>query len=118
MNLVQSIKGNPLISAATAFMLLAGTITGTLTATGQLDMLIMTHMEHDTDFVPLAENVEAIRAWQQCDRLERRMVDLEDRKWKYQQAVTVDAGLIRDVDTDIAETRRAFNALNCAEILA
>ena len=118
MKIVQSIKDNPLVSIATAFILVMTTITGTLTATGQLDRLVMTQAEHEADFVPLAENVEEIRNWQKCDRLERRIADLEDRKWKYEQAEDPDEDLIRDIETDIEDVQRDYDALDCARVLA
>ncbi len=115
--LIEKAKANPIVSVATVFILLVTTVTSTLTATGQLDSLIMTQAEHEADFVPLSESVGEIRAWNKCDRLERRIIDLEDRKWKYQQAGAIE-DIIRDIDKQIRSTQREYDALSCAQVLA
>lgn len=111
-------------SILTMLVLVSATVTGTMTMTGQFDALVMTEAEHDFDVAPLkmkvqetSDAVAGVQVWNQCARLESRIVELEDRKWKRQQAdATPDA--IRDIDNDIAAERRRFNALNCATILA
>ena len=124
MRIVEQVKANPMTSILTTLVLVSATITGTLTATGQFDALVMTEAEHIFDVAPLkmqvqetSEAVAGVQVWNQCARLESRIVELEDRKWKREQAgATADA--IRDIDNDIAAERRRFNALNCATILA
>lgn len=107
-----------MISAAMAFALVVSSIGGVLTATGKVDSWIVTHAEHDADFIPLSENVTEIRAWQKCDRLERRIEALEDRKWKYEQAENPDPELIRDIENDIEDVREDYDANDCAKVLA
>jgi len=114
---VEQVKANPLVSMATAFILIMATLTGALSATGQLDALITTQAEHDSDFVPLSESVSEIRSWQKCDRLEQRIVALDDRKWKYEQG-GADPEIIREIEKDIKDTKQDFDALKCAEVLA
>jgi len=111
-------------SIFTMLVLVSATVTGTMTMTGQFDALVMTESEHALDVAPMKmqitianEAVEGIQTWNQCARLEQRIAELEDRKWKREQAgATPDA--IRDIDNDIAAERRRFNALNCAQVLA
>lgn len=124
MKIVETAKANPMTSILTMLVLVSATVTGTMTMTGQFDALVMTEAEHDFDVAPLkllatetSEAVAGVQVWNQCARLEMRIVELEDRKWKREQAgATADA--IRDIDNDIAAERRRFNALGCAQILA
>jgi len=117
MKLVEQARANPLMSVMTTFILVVATITGTLTATGQIDALIMTETEHDADFIPLSESVSGITAWNQCARLERKLDTLDDRIWKMQQAgATADS--IRDVERDMAKVQSEFDALDCVLVLA
>lgn len=124
MKIVEQAKANPMTSIFTMLVLVSATVTGTMTMTGQFDALVMTESEHALDVAPMKmqitianEAVEGIQTWNQCARLEQRIAELEDRKWKREQAgATPDA--IRDIDNDIAAERRRFNALNCAQVLA
>jgi hypothetical protein len=124
LSIAAKVKANPMTSILTTVVLISATITGTLTATGQFDALVMTELEHNLDIAPMkmqimvaSDAVEGIQVWNQCARLEQRIAELEDRKWKREQAgATADA--IRDIENDIAAERQRFNALNCAQILA
>jgi len=124
LKIVEQAKANPMTSIFTMLVLVSATVTGTMTMTGQFDALVMTESEHALDVAPMKmqitianEAVEGIQTWNQCARLEQRIAELEDRKWKREQAgATPDA--IRDIDNDIAAERRRFNALNCAQVLA
>ena len=124
MKLLEQVKANPMTSILTTLVLVSATVTGTMTMTGQFDTLVMTEAEHDFDVAPLkmlvqetSEAVAGVQVWNQCARLESRIVELEDRKWKREQAgATPDA--IRDIDNDIVAELRRFNALGCAQILA
>ena len=115
---VDQLKANPIMSVLAGFILIMTTVTGTLTATGQLDDLIMTRAEHDADFIPLSEQVEENRAWNKCHRLELQLERLEDRLWERQHAETVDDDIIREIQRAIERAERDFEALNCAEVLA
>lgn len=117
MSVLEKVKANKIVVIAAAFILVMTTITGTLKATGELDRLIMTEYEHDKDFVPLSAAVAGIQSWNKCVRLEARIAELEDRKWKRQQAgATPDA--IRDIDNDITALRRSYNSLSCDSVLS
>ena len=115
------VKANPLVSVATGFILIVSTITGTLTATGQLDALVVTEAEL-ADFV--VENaaskadIDDLKTWNRCDRLERRLDALADRLWRLEQDDDADDDAIRDVERDISTTEREYEALNCARVLA
>ena len=117
MKLVEHAKANPLMSVMTTFILVVATVTGAMTATGQLDALVMTEQEHNDDFVPLSEAVSGIENWNRCVRLERILDSLDDRVWKMQQ-VEADPDSIRDVEKDMAKVAREFDALQCAAVLA
>lgn len=125
MNIVQNIKENPVISVLTGFILVMSTITGTLTATGQLDSLFLTESEfadifaeHESKLHPGADQaIDDLKTWNRCDRLERKIATLEDRLWRAQQTPDTDPQTIRDIERDIATTERQFEALNCAEVL-
>ena len=78
---VETVKANPVVSTATAFILVMSTITGTLTATGQLDSLVTTEAEL-AEFVAAnaatKEAIDDLKLWNRCDRLERRLDSLDD----------------------------------------
>ena len=112
-NLLTTVKENPVISTLAAFALVMTTITGTLTATGQLDSLIVTEAE----LQPVADQVEENKNWNQCHRLELQLERFEDRLWERQHADNPDEESIRDIEREIARLTREFNAKNCAEIL-
>lgn len=116
MTFKKKVQENPVISTMLGFILLAGTATGTISAVTGIDALVMTQAEHDADFIPLSNKVDGVDAWNKCERLERRIETLEDRKWKRQQAAA-GAEAIRDIEKDITEELRKYGALKCATIL-
>ena len=125
MNLVETVKGNPVISTLAALAVVTTTITGALAAFGTLDSLVMTHAEHDVDIHRLDEQhaaesqqIEDLKLWNQCDRLERRREALEERLWRVMQDEDPDAETIRDIENDLEDIERQYRALQCAEILA
>lgn len=119
--LVDTVKANPVISTATAFILVMTTITGTLTATGQLDSLVVTETEL-AEFV--AENaatkgaIDDLKLWNRCDRLERRLDQLDDLIWRLEQADDPDEDAIREAERRRQATEREYTALQCARVLA
>ena len=115
--LLETVKANPVISTLATFAFLMATVTGTLTATGQLDALIMTEAEHDADFVPLASQVEENKQWNQCHRLELNIQRLEDRIWEREQAEDPDEDVIRDLREQLRRLEREFDAKDCVEVL-
>ena len=121
MNFVQTVKDNPLVSIATGFILLMTTITGTLTATGQLDALVVTEAElHAHEAEPHAaasQAIDELKNWNRCDRLERRLDALDDRLYRLTRDEASDDA-IRDVERDIEAAERQYEALGCAEVLA
>lgn len=126
MKFVQSVKDNPIVSILTGFILLMTTITGTLTATGQLDALVLTESEFETIFAdhngamhPTAtEAVDELKAWNRCVRLEDQLHNLDDRLWRVQQSPDADPQTIRDIEKDIDALEQRFDALKCDEVLA
>ena len=112
-NLLDTVKANPVISTLAAFAVVMTTITGTLTATGQLDALIVTEAE----LAPVASQVEENKAWNQCHRLELQIERYEDRLWERQHAEDPDDETIREIERQIDRLTREFNAKNCAEVL-
>ena len=121
MKFVQAVKDNPIVSVLTGFILIMTTVTGTLTATGQLDALVVTEAElHDHAAEPHAaasEAIDELKNWNRCDRLERRLDALDDRLYRLTRD-EADADVIRDVERDIEAAERQYDALGCAEVLA
>ena len=112
-SLLDTVKANPVISTLAAFAFVMTTVTGTLTATGQLDALVVTHAE----LQPVSDQVEQNKAWNQCHRLELQIERHEDRLWERQHADDPDDEAIRDIERQIDRLEREFAAKNCAEIL-
>lgn len=116
-SVLATVKENPVISTLAAFALVMTTITGTLTATGQLDSLIMTEAEHNADFVPLAAQVEENKRWNQCHRLELNIQRIEDRIWEREQSDDPDEEVLRDLRERLRQLEREFDAKDCVEVL-
>ncbi len=113
MKALQYVKDNPVVSVLSAFILLMTTVTGTLTATGQLDALVVT----ETELQPLADQVEQNKLWNQCHRLELRIERYEDRLWDVQRQDSPDEDQIRELENLIDDLEDEFDAKNCTEIL-
>lgn len=113
-----------MISAASAIGIVVAAIGSVMTATGQVDAWVLTETEFDTKMAlheaephaAASEAIGRIENWQKCDRLERRIDSLEDRKWKYQQA-DASAEQIRDIERDIENEKKKYDALDCAKVL-
>ena len=119
-----------------AISVVASAITGGLAGIGQLDKLVMTHqevqelmhpnvgrlVELEKSLAVLDESVAEIRVWNRCARLEERLDNLDDRKWRIENVRDddddVDIDELRDVTRDKSKTQRQFDALQCAEVLA
>lgn len=118
---VEVVKANPVVSTLTAFILVMSTVTGTLTATGQLDALVVTEAElaehSSTPHASASEAIDELKNWNKCDRLERRLDALDDRLYRLQRDDASDDA-IRDVERDIEATERQYDALDCARVLA
>lgn len=109
-------KDNPVMSSILTLTFFVGTIMAGVTSVSELDALVMTEKEHTADISKLTTTVKEIIAWNKCDRVERRLEALEDRKWKLEQ-VDASQDVIRQADYDISRVRREFAALRCAEVL-
>lgn len=120
--LTQKFKNNPMVSSLALLVTLGVLGTGVATVINDIDRLWMTEAEHTADIQPLNEKVETIRRWQKCDRLDRRISQLEDRRWYVETSSTISSEakteLLRPINEDIAQARRSFNSLGCGTVLA
>lgn len=119
------VKANPLVSAATGFVLIVSTISGTLTATGQLDAWVVTEAELVAVTAPLVtdlgqtkEAIDDLKIWNRCDRLERRLDQIDDLLFRLRRDEDPDEDSIREAERRRAQTQRDFDALECARVLA
>ena len=115
-SLLDLVKANPVVSVLATFAFLMTTITGTMTATGQLDALIVTHSELDTVLVPLSDQVDDNKRWNQCHRIELHIQRLEDRIWEREHNGS-DPEALRDLREQLQRKKREFEAKDCAEVL-
>ena len=113
---VDKIKANPMVSAALAFVFVVGAVSGVVGSVADVDSWFVSHAEFDEVVVPLSDQVEENKQWNQCHRLELQLDRLKDRLWERQQA-NADPQAIRDIETDIEKVEREFRAKNCSEIL-
>ncbi len=113
MKALEYVKANPVVSTLAAFVFVVTTVTSTLTATGQLDALVVTEAE----LQPVADQVEENRRWNQCHRLELQIERYEDRLWERQNADEPDEQLIRELERELDDLEDEFDAKNCTEVL-
>ena len=104
---------------------LAGTVTALVSGVDAIDDLVMTRAEHDAamavheagQHAATEQAINELKEWNRCDRLERRIEQLNERLWQAEHAEQIDEDLVRDIKIDIEKTKRQFNALNCARVL-
>ena len=123
--IIQKVKDNPVISTLTILAIVGGSITGGLGGLKVLDDLVVTQAELDqhaaTLHVGADQAIDELKAWNRCDRLERRLEELANRKWRLEhppEGDDIDDDAVRDVMRDIEATERQYGALRCAQILA
>lgn len=115
-SVVDKIKANPIVSSLLALVFIVGTTSAVIGSVADVDSWFVTHNEFDAVVVPLSEQVEENKSWNQCHRLELQLDRLKDRLWERQQA-GADPEVIRDLERDIERIEQKFEANDCAEIL-
>lgn len=126
-SILDVVKENPLVSVLATVAFLAATVTATVSGVDAIDDLVMTRAEHDADMAvhtagvhPASEqSLEELKAWNRCDRLERRITELEDRLWREEHDIDgPDEETVRQIKSDVEKAEREFDALDCGRTLA
>lgn len=95
-----------------------------------VDSWVMTHEEHDASLKAHAQlphraaqaQIDELTKWNKCERYERLLETLQDRKWRIEYSGRTEDSLddeaLRDVERDIRKLEKEFEAFDCVKVLA